>query len=692
MGQQQQNQEGDFSPLKPGTSDGALDPLQNITINGRYQIEHKIGYGGWSLVYKGTDLTLQRPVAIKMLHLPLAGDPDKLRRFQLEATAVSKLVHPNIATVFDYGVLASGQPYLIMEYLPGESLAEKLGRSRRLSAEEAISVFSAICDALSFAHDHGIVHRDVKPDNILLCQSTSSTGTGAVKLLDFGIAKIFQKETGQTLTATGETLGSPPYMSPEQCMGNSLDGRSDIYSLSRTLYEALCGERAFDGSAIECLHKHVAQLAPDLKEVEGFPNQAVVQKLVHKGLSKAPEDRFQTAQEMREALIAASSGKMAFKPVYVPTEKRRLVAVAVAAALSMAALFAALYLASSNLQPKSKLDPASEAQRVLSSLKVSSPSVAQSIERQLTSERLTQKSEHGAGIIFGRITNAEGDLEPRQITSQVMFAPNGYYVEAVLNYSDPVEFVAHGYEPALVDLKSLPLKGDFVWVGKTVLQPVSPDRQATVSGKLTWPTNIDPTNLEVSLSPQISHFNSSSHHPNHTYTTFPVNKDGTFSVHNCSPIKYNVSFDADNLTMQRQTITLSPGQTLDLGTLQLVAAPKIHAEFKFSTTPDFTHAPLQQKDVYSEQTFGAFPEQLTDEALIVLAKGKKLSVLSPEMTVADLGSSQSLAFHSPINVGETHFGTSFDMSFDYGHCYLMRYVGEKQEGWLLIRFSLLPPA
>ncbi len=281
------------------------DPLIGRLVAERYKILEAIGIGGFSTVYKGSQINLHRFVAIKVLHPHLVASPEKIRRFQQEAEAISKIVHHNVASVIDYGVLSEGQPYLIMEYLDGKNLAEVIQEAGCLSAERITLLMIQACDGLSAAHITGLVHRDIKPANMVLV--TAEDGSERLKVLDFGLAKVTSPDgsAAEHLTQTGEVLGTPAYMSPEQCMGTPLDGRSDIYSLGCVMYTALTGKHALEAeNSFDIMNKHLnvkpvsmARIRPDLK----IPPS--LQKIVYKSLEKEPADRYQTVAELKNDLL-----------------------------------------------------------------------------------------------------------------------------------------------------------------------------------------------------------------------------------------------------------------------------------------------------------------------------------------------------------------------------------------------------
>ena len=264
-------------------------------VGGKYKIVSLLGRGGIGSVYKVEQFLLQQNFALKTLNSQKASD-QLIRRFQNEARAASSLSHPNLVKVIDFGLLEGQQPYLVMDLVEGVSLSEYLKKHGSLTVDEAVSCFSQICLGLSYAHDQGIVHRDIKPGNIMISSILSFGAEGFVRVVDFGIAKLAYAEGGevQALTTTGEIFGSPLYMSPEQCSGTAVDHRSDIYSLGCVLFEALTGTTPFVGqNALTTMMLHQSERSPSLKEAslgKDFPPE--LEQIVAKMLAKSPADRY----------------------------------------------------------------------------------------------------------------------------------------------------------------------------------------------------------------------------------------------------------------------------------------------------------------------------------------------------------------------------------------------------------------
>lgn len=270
---------------------------------GRYEVQEPLGVGGMARVYIGWDTVLERPVAIKFLHDHLAEDATFIERFKREAKLVATLNHPNIVQIYDYNLHeADGKmsPYMVMPYIKGKTLKELLtetcARSEKLSLERILAIMLDLTSALRYAHSRGMIHRDVKPSNILFDEHDHAV------LMDFGIARL--AEVAQ-LTQEGATVGTPTYMSPEQATGSAVDGRTDLYALGVILYEMLAGRPPFDDASMVAIILHhintpipaISQFAPTIS--------AELETVVHKALAKKPDDRYQTAQEMAEDLKRA---------------------------------------------------------------------------------------------------------------------------------------------------------------------------------------------------------------------------------------------------------------------------------------------------------------------------------------------------------------------------------------------------
>jgi serine/threonine protein kinase len=281
------------------------DHMVGRVVEGKYRIGGLLGRGGMSAVYEAEHVRLGRAVAIKLLHPTLADDAEAIARLRQEAEVVSAIGHPNICQVLDLGMTPDGSPFLVMERLVGESLAERLERAGMLTFEELAPIMRQILAALAAAHDKGILHRDLKPENVFICEPRHGSGRRTAKLLDFGISKSISYDfvEAQRLTHTGMVMGTPYYMAPEQARGDStLDQRVDLWAVGVILYEALTGRRPFVASNYNALLVRILTSRPRSvqKVLPGLRDE--VAALVDRALSKLREDRFQTAREFDAAI------------------------------------------------------------------------------------------------------------------------------------------------------------------------------------------------------------------------------------------------------------------------------------------------------------------------------------------------------------------------------------------------------
>jgi tRNA A-37 threonylcarbamoyl transferase component Bud32 len=273
-----------------------MSALVGTLLNGRYRLDAQVGTGGMSTVYRAFDSTLERRVAIKLMHRDIAGDSDQLERFRREARAVARLSHPHIVGVIDAGE-EDGRPYIVFEYVEGETLKDRIRRLGRLPVDEAIAYAIEIARALGAAHGRGIVHRDVKPQNVLVDEE------GSAKVTDFGIARSMD-DSG--LTADGRVLGTTDYVSPEQALGHDVNGQSDIYSLGVVLYEMLTGDVPFHGeNQVSVAMKHVREDLPDVSKrrpevAAGLA--AILDRMTCKDLRKRYPDALSLQADLEEAL------------------------------------------------------------------------------------------------------------------------------------------------------------------------------------------------------------------------------------------------------------------------------------------------------------------------------------------------------------------------------------------------------
>jgi eukaryotic-like serine/threonine-protein kinase len=265
-----------------------MSTLVGTSLNGRYRLEARIGAGGMSTVYRALDETLERQVAVKLMNREVAEDSDLLERFRREARAVAQLSHPHVVGVIDAGE-DDGRPYIVFEYVEGETLKERIRRLGRLPVAEAVAYAIEIARALGAAHARHIVHRDVKPQNVLIDEE------GSAKVTDFGIARTMEEDG---LTADGRVIGTTDYVSPEQALGRPVTGQSDLYSLGVVLYEMLTGEVPFKGeSQVAVAMKHVREELPDVQR--GRPEiSAALASIVDTATAKREDERYADDAEL----------------------------------------------------------------------------------------------------------------------------------------------------------------------------------------------------------------------------------------------------------------------------------------------------------------------------------------------------------------------------------------------------------
>ncbi|HWN73396.1 MAG TPA: protein kinase [Solirubrobacterales bacterium] len=264
-------------------------------LSGRYKLEAKLGSGGMSTVYLARDTTLDRPVAVKVMHREMSEQADQLERFRQEARAVAKLSHPNVVAVIDAGE-DGGHPYIVFEYVEGETLKQRINRVGALDAQEALAYAIEVARGLTVAHARNMVHRDIKPQNVLI------DAEGRAKLTDFGISRQLEQDG---MTATGRVLGTTDYVAPEQAMGHPVDQRSDVYSLGVVLYEMLTGQVPFTAdSQVGVAMKHVNEDLPDVQQRRPELSAAAAM-VVERATTKDPNDRYQSVGEMIDDLATA---------------------------------------------------------------------------------------------------------------------------------------------------------------------------------------------------------------------------------------------------------------------------------------------------------------------------------------------------------------------------------------------------
>jgi serine/threonine protein kinase len=267
-----------------------------------FEIQAETGHGSTGKVYKAKRLASGETVAIKILHLPLVDDLELVQRFKQEAELTSRLSSRHIVAVTEYGLLNDGRPYMVMDYIEGPCVSTIVTEEGPMSPERALPIFIQVATGLAHAHEQGIMHRDIKLTNIMLVEQDGEHDVA--KIVDFGIAKQWQKSTCDetALTMAGEALGSPLYMSPEQCRGKAMDHRTDIYSLGSVMYEMLTGRALFNGpDAISIMTQHIMQ-PPSPMALPPSEVSREIEEIVFKALAKDPDDRHANVNALRSEL------------------------------------------------------------------------------------------------------------------------------------------------------------------------------------------------------------------------------------------------------------------------------------------------------------------------------------------------------------------------------------------------------
>ncbi|HEY9720017.1 MAG TPA: serine/threonine-protein kinase, partial [Trichormus sp.] len=272
------------------------DPIIGIEIAERYKVMSRIGSGGFSVVYLAIDNKLKRQVAIKLLHAFLQESEELMKRFRRETELTARLQHPNLAVIYDSGALSNGQPYIAMEYLQGVTLEEVIASEKRVSVARTVKIVAQICDALNYAHKAGVIHRDLTPRNIFVLEDDS------IKIIDFGLAFCF--DGSRSLTSPGDIIGTPQFMSPEQCRGEPVDRRADIYSVGLIMQYMLSGVKPVDGDNVfQVVAKQVNETPPSLAEVCPdlfFPS--AMRQAIQGCIAKDPNERFSDCAELKQMI------------------------------------------------------------------------------------------------------------------------------------------------------------------------------------------------------------------------------------------------------------------------------------------------------------------------------------------------------------------------------------------------------
>jgi eukaryotic-like serine/threonine-protein kinase len=305
---------------------GLTAQLVGKTLDGRYQIESILGQGGMGMVFQATQTSMRRAVAVKTLHPSLAAAPTFFERFRREAETASKLRHPNVITIYDFGRAQDGTCYFVMELLQGESLKQIVKRSGPMSLRRAVNLIEQAARGLAHAHNQNCVHRDLKPHNIMIMDLE---GAEFVKVLDFGLVKALEQDGDEQLTSTGQVLGTPQYMPPEQAGGENVDRRSDLYSLGGVFYYCLTGTSPFAANTVRkaLTAALTKQVPPVSAHRHGAPVPKSLDEFFRKAIAREKEDRYQTAEEfiveMRACLTGLSDAQLDALPG-LEAEKEKL--------------------------------------------------------------------------------------------------------------------------------------------------------------------------------------------------------------------------------------------------------------------------------------------------------------------------------------------------------------------------------
>jgi serine/threonine-protein kinase len=287
-------------------SAGPAGDLVGQVVADRYHVTKKLGEGGMGQVYLAEHVKMGRRSAIKVMNPAMVHDPDAVARFNREAANASRITHPNVCAIYDFGETSDGLIYLAMEFIEGEPLTDLLKREESLPVGRAVGIFAQVADALQAAHDLGIVHRDLKPDNIMMARGRS--GADVVKVVDFGIAKAMSGDDSQKVTKTGLVVGTPEFMSPEQLAGDQVDGRTDIYALALVFYKMLTGKLPFDANTVqEMMVKRLTDTPLTLAAARPTVNYpAGLQATLDAALARDPVERYQSAAKFASDVAAVA--------------------------------------------------------------------------------------------------------------------------------------------------------------------------------------------------------------------------------------------------------------------------------------------------------------------------------------------------------------------------------------------------
>jgi eukaryotic-like serine/threonine-protein kinase len=290
--------------VESGSADSEPNSLVGKNLDGKYMIDSHFAEGGMAELYLAHHMGMERTVVVKVVHEAMANKPEVLERFERECKLVGRLNHPNIVSVYDFGFIDGKQPYLVMEYIRGMPLSDRIEKQGLPPILGTARIISQVCLALEEAHSHGIIHRDLKPENILLQEKVERPDW--VKLVDFGIAHVLGN-ADKRLTRTGRIIGTPEYMSPEQIADKPLDARSDIYSMGLIAFELLTGRGPFDPEDLGVLMSmHLLEKPPPVSQFSTKVKRgSKIEDLVAKCLEKEPNNRFQTVTELHDAVQVA---------------------------------------------------------------------------------------------------------------------------------------------------------------------------------------------------------------------------------------------------------------------------------------------------------------------------------------------------------------------------------------------------